>query len=83
MPFGNLWGKSYTKFVILDIKVHFICSESNLQWNMMFENIRTKIVGYYHQKLDIGVVSRAVERFSLRILENVGIFWKSEYWVQA
>ena len=28
--FGNSWGKSYTKFIILEIKSRFTCGESNL-----------------------------------------------------
>ena len=28
--FGNSWGNSYTKFIVLNIKSRFTCSESNL-----------------------------------------------------
>ena len=38
--FGNLWGNSYTKFAILDIKFHFTCGSSDLYQNMAkFQNI--------------------------------------------
>ena len=28
--FSNSWGNSYTKFIVIDIKFRFACSESNL-----------------------------------------------------
>ena len=43
--FGNSWGNSYTKFVILDIKVRFTCGKSDLYWNIVeFYNIFIRIV---------------------------------------
>ena len=33
--FGNSWSDSYTKFVILDIKVGFTCGESDLYQNIV------------------------------------------------
>ena len=45
--FGNLFGNSYIKFAILDIKVPFTCGESDLYWNIVkFQNFLTRIVVY-------------------------------------
>ena len=43
--FGILWGNSYSKLAILDIKFHFTCVESDLSENMVkFQRIISRIV---------------------------------------
>ena len=43
--FGNSWGNSYTRFVILDIRVRFTYGKLDLYQNIVkFQNISTKTV---------------------------------------
>ena len=43
--FGKSWGKSCTKFAILDVKFRVTCDESDLYQNIVeFQNIMTRIV---------------------------------------
>ena len=56
--FSNSWGNSYTKFIVIDIKFRFACSESNLhEDNVNCQNILSPIVGklsfaFYHFNKD-------------------------------
>ena len=56
--FSNSWGNSYTKFIVIDIKFGFACSESNLhENNVNCQNILSPIVwklsfAFYHFNKD-------------------------------
>ena len=48
----------YAKFIVLDIKAHFICGESNLHGNKInWQNIMAKIADVTLFKLDYMILS--------------------------
>ena len=71
--FGNSWGSSYTKFDILDIKHSFTCGDSDLcQIIKKCQNIMSRIVDYYHYKVNAPSSSRVTKQVKTKDLSK----WK-------
>ena len=68
--FGNSWGNSCTKFVMLDIKYHFTCSDSDLSKIIKkCQNIMTKTVWKFS--------------FGLYSSNDDSTFWKKyQFWLK-
>ena len=72
--FGNSWGNSYAKFVIVDIKFHFTCRELHLHGNTRNDkNIIPPIVDLAINYTEKKEINDAAETYTSKHVKTVDL----------